>query len=108
MDTIGQRLKSRRIFLGIKRKDICSMTGISSGNLSELENDNKCPSAQALISLSNALDCTTDWILTGRSDNQEFVPTSYEEIFLCGFRNLNKNDQNELIDFLNFLLQRTK
>ena len=81
MDTIGQRIKSRRISLGIKRKDICSMTGISSGNLSELENDNKCPSAQALISLSNALDCTTDWILTGRSENQEFVPTSYEEIF---------------------------
>ena len=70
MDTIGQRIKSRRISLGIKRKDIWSMTGISSGNLSELENDNKCPSAQALISLSNALDCTTDWILTGRSENQ--------------------------------------
>lgn len=64
--TIGTRIKQRRKMFGLTQTQIKELTGISSGNISEIENGNKLPSAPALISLSNILKCSTDWILTGK------------------------------------------
>lgn len=46
-------------------KDVKEMTGLSTGNLSELENDKFAPSANALISLRKVFNVHIDWILTG-------------------------------------------
>lgn len=63
--TIGQRIRTRRKELNLTMKDIFDRENIKTGNLSELENDKYLPSVQTLISLSRALECSIDWILTG-------------------------------------------
>lgn len=65
MKTIGSRLKEARKRKGLTQVDIQKATGISSGNLSDIENDKSMPSAAALISLSRELEVSIDWILTG-------------------------------------------
>ena len=68
---IGERIAARRKELGITGSQIKEKTGISTGNLSGIENGASLPSASALISLSKILNCTTDWILTGESPISE-------------------------------------
>lgn len=69
--TIGERIRSRRKELNLTMKDIFAKENIQTGNLSELENDKYLPSVQTLISLSKALDCSIDWILTGYEHHQQ-------------------------------------
>lgn len=64
--TIGERLRSRRKELRLTLNDIFAQENIKTGNLSELENDKYLPSVQTLISLSRVLNCSIDWILTGK------------------------------------------
>lgn len=66
METVGFRLRALRKKLNLTQKDLEKMTGISSGNISSYEADRFLPSAQALIGLSEALDCSADYILTGK------------------------------------------
>ena len=58
--TIGARIKQRRKELGLTQLQIKQETGISSGNMSDIENGNKLPSTPALISLSKVLNCSID------------------------------------------------
>lgn len=66
---IGQRIKDRRKELGITQAQIKEKAGISTGNLSEIENGHVLPSSIALINLSKILKCSADYILFGNSSN---------------------------------------
>lgn len=63
---IGQRLHSRRQELGYSLNTLQELTGIPKGNLSGYERSRYCPSAETLCLLSMALNCSVDWILTGK------------------------------------------
>lgn len=78
--SIGTRIKQRRKELGLTQLQIKQTTGISSGNLSDIENGNKLPSAPALLSLSTILECSIDWILKGDIPKGENDIFSMEEI----------------------------
>lgn len=98
--TIGTRIKQRRTDLGLKQLQIKELTGISSGNLSDIENNNKLPSSRALISLSNALDCSIDWILTGESRSNNLLLNERESKLLLDFRQLDRDEQDEILGLL--------
>lgn len=98
--TIGTRIKQRRTDLGLKQLQIKELTGISSGNLSDIENNNKLPSSRALISLSNALDCSIDWILTGESRSNNRLLNERESKLLLDFRQLDRDEQDEILGLL--------
>lgn len=68
---IGIRIKQRRTELGLKQTQIKEITGISTGNQSDIENGNRYPSALALLALSEALDCSVDWILKGKCSDSK-------------------------------------
>lgn len=116
MKSIGERIRNRRKELHLTQTDIRAACGISSGALSEIENGNRTPSIITFHALSEVLQCSMDWLATGESLDAESLFASSSENFklrteaelLKGFRQLDKNHQNELIDFLNFLLQRAK
>lgn len=90
---IGKRIKARRNELHITQTQIQSKTSISTGNLSCIENGKYLPSTTALIELSKILDCSIDWILTGKSSLSE-ISVSLSE------------DQQELIETYNRLDRR--
>lgn len=82
-EVIGSRIRMRRNELNIKGEQIYEATGISTGNLSGIETGKSLPSSTALVGLSEILDCSIDWILTGRTPISEIstkvVPLSEDE-----------------------------
>lgn len=87
--TVGQRIHMRRKELKLTMKAIFEQENIKTGNLSELENDKYLPSVQTLISLARVLDCSIDWLLTGKeytpssSDSLNFETLKAEQGLLC-------------------------
>ena len=77
---IGIRIKDRRKALKLTGAQIKEKTGISTGNLSDIENGRSLPSATAIVQLAQILECSTDYILLGKtlnSENLEFPRTRY-------------------------------
>ena len=96
---IGERIKNRRKELHLTGKQIKDAVGISTGNLSDIENGKILPSSSALIGLSKVLECSCDYILLGKSHISESSSNSNirdsERILLEQFRNLPDDDQEE-------------
>ncbi len=74
LSEISFRLKQIRTQLGLTPKQIFEQTGISTGNLSELENGKYPPSAKTLILLSELYDVSIDWILQGTKYHNTATP----------------------------------
>lgn len=111
MDNIvGQRIRQRRKDLNITQTQIQQETSISSGNLSCIENGKYLPSAIALLELSKILDCSIDWILTGKSSISENVEIleNEESEFLKSFRKLLPDDREEIMEIMELKLRRSK
>lgn len=98
---IGKRIKERRMELQITQTQIQKQTNITSGNLSCIENGKYLPSAIALIELSRVLNCSVDWILTGKS--KETKNTFFSDIsdidkkLLQYFHEMSEDNQDELL-----------
>ncbi len=110
MDTIGERIRNKRKELKLTQTDIKALTGISSGNLSDIENNKALPSANALISLSRELRVTTDWILKGESSNciYESVNSTLstdESSILSKFKHLSSSNKIRLLERADILLE---
>lgn len=107
---IGQRIRAKRKELHLTQVDIKRQTSISNGNLSEMENGNTLPSAGALMALSQALGVTTDWILFGensKSNNTNPKQISdFEYDYIKLFRELDADDQDEILAMMNLKLKR--
>lgn len=101
VNMIGQRIKDRRKELHITGAEIKEKTGISTGNLSSIENGKNLPSSIALIELSKVLNCSVDWILFGETPKSEisssFDISVFEKQFINQFRELSDTDQEEII-----------
>ena len=106
--TVGHRIKTRRKELNITQTQIQEITSISSGNLSCIENGKYLPSAVALMELSKILNCSIDWLLTGENAicNTSLFSDNKESLLLNGFRQLDQDDQQELLDILEIKLRK--
>lgn len=116
---IGSRLKERRKELGITISQIHDQTGISTGVLSAWERSEKLPSAPSLVKLSEVLQCSVDWILFGEqrfqsSLNSEInilhppVSSSLESELVSLYRELNLEDQEEVLEIIKLKLRKVK
>lgn len=100
---IGQRIKDRRKELNITQIQIQEATGISSGNLSGIENGRYLPSTAALLGLSQILECSIDWILKGdslKSTNEQISDineNANETSLITYYRGMSEDDQEEIM-----------
>lgn len=100
---IGTRIKMRRNELHITQTQIQESCGISSGNLSGIENGRYLPSAVALIELARVLDCSIDWLLTGESlisTSNNFInikENSNEAKLLKCYYEMSATDQEDIL-----------
>ena len=113
---IGKRIKQRRKELGLTQVQIHTETGISSGNLSLIENGKTLPSSSALIQLSNLLQCSIDYILKGETLNlkneelfnfKDSSGVSPKDKFLIeNFHKLSEYDQDEILAMIDLKIKR--
>ena len=116
MKSIGERIRNRRKELHLTQTDIRAACGISSGALSEIENGNRTPSVIIFHALSEVLQCSMDWLATGESPNIEVLSSlasedsksNTENELLKGFRQLDQDDQEELMGLLALKLRKVK
>ena len=115
--TIGERIKARRKELNLTLKDLYEITNISAGNLSEIERGKYLPGVPALLQLSIALTCSTDWLLRGSSHSEMCFqePTSSyhtlspsEADLISMYRNLDERDKKDILDLIQMKYLRNK
>ncbi len=95
MDTIGKRIRHARKINNLSLTDVKDKTGLSTGNLSELENDKFAPSSNALISFKQLFNVSIDWLLTGEVPMTPCSNESIKELHL----HFNLNDEEkELVE----------
>jgi transcriptional regulator with XRE-family HTH domain len=100
MKTIGERIKYARKKKNLTITQLKDLTGLSTGNLSDLENNKTFPSCNALIQFKKSLDVSIDWILLGEEGNLEESNNNIQQCF-------NEKDL-ELIENYNLLSQDRK
>lgn len=100
---IGQRIRERRLHKKLTQKQLASLAKIR-GSISELENSKYLPSAETLLNISQILDCSIEWILTGEdriSDNA--IPEQLSDI-LPLLKQLSPYRLEEVKKFINYKL----
>ena len=112
IQSIGKRIKKRRKELHLTQTEIKEKTGISSGNMSDIERGNRLPAATTLAQLSEILDCSIDWILTGKSPVSENLISpdigEKDQKLLSLFHEISEEDQEELLMISQLKYNRTQ
>ena len=109
---IGTRIRGLRRQHHMTQTQIYETCGISSGNLSSIENGKILPSAAALMALAKCLNCSTDYILFGIDSNEINAKLTQEgdmaeEIdLLSSYRQLTADDREEIRMLIDFKLRR--
>lgn len=119
MNTIGQRIRYARKLSNLTISDVSKITGLSIGNLSELENDKFAPSAHSLIAFRKAFQVHIDWILTGnppiyleecgivREDQPSYL-SQQEQKLLEAFRSLDGEKKRDILGYINVAMDHSK
>ena len=113
MENIGERIRYARKKKNLTISQVKEVTALSVGNLSDIENCKIFPSSNALIKLSDALQVSTDWILTGKEFNlsknsiQEVLSEKDMEL-LQKYNLLSEDKQRDIQGFINVSLNLRK
>lgn len=65
MNSVGERIKARRLELGWTQEELCRKAGISTGFLSDLENQKRSVSAETLLDIARVLALSLDYLMKG-------------------------------------------
>lgn len=116
MNTVGKRVRFARQECGFTMKQLHDLTGLSTGNISDIENERNAPSVASLIPLSRALNRSLDWLLTGEEPDApksespatcDGVELSQVEADLVAmFRVLGERDRETAFDFVTMLYEK--
>lgn len=63
---IGSHVRAKRIALGLSQEDLATELGVKHQHVSRIELGDAAPSLEMLVSLSNRLGVSTDYLLTGQ------------------------------------------
>ena len=68
--TLGERIREQRILMQMTQEELATVTGLSTQTISTAENGRKALRPENIVKLSQALEVTTDYLLTGKADPQ--------------------------------------
>lgn len=97
--SVGDRLKEWRKDNNLKMTEIKDKTGISTGGISDYENDKKLIGSKTLISLAENYDIDIHYILTGVRKESETLSENEKEL-LEYFSKLPEREQIKVIGIL--------
>ncbi|MDG1642959.1 helix-turn-helix domain-containing protein [Klebsiella huaxiensis] len=96
MGTIGSRIRERRNELGLTQRDVGAAVGRSTGAVTQWEADMTKPNGQNLMRLAKFLNCSPEWLLSGKGDPSHLVDTDPNGI---SFEDSRKGQMIALFDF---------
>ncbi|MBS9780933.1 MAG: helix-turn-helix transcriptional regulator [Gammaproteobacteria bacterium] len=70
---LGERVKQKRLELGLTRPDLCKLTGMPHPSLVALE-DRPQSSSKFINELANALNVSVEWLLAGITSTDRLIP----------------------------------
>ena len=113
MQTIGERIRYKRIAHKMSMQALADALGKSKGNISEYEKGKYEPSAQTVLALSRTFNVSTDWLLTGEDylnkfhDSTPLLKLSDTETDLISmFRLLDERDREDAYDNIYYKYKR--
>ena len=63
---LGQRLRKRRVALGLTQKQLADSLGVTSQHISAIEQGKSAPSLTFLAKLGEEMGTSTDYMITGK------------------------------------------
>jgi transcriptional regulator with XRE-family HTH domain len=117
VSTIGQRIRTARKSKKLSLIEVRDLTGLSTGNLSDLENDKFAPSANTLMLLKKVLEVNIDWMLTGslpmeappaemvREKTPQYLGID-ERMLLDAYGRLSEEEKRNVIAYMNLILSK--
>lgn len=66
MAETGQRIKELRLSLGFTQKELEDQIGVAQNTIAQYEKGKAKTSIEAIVSLANILQATTDYLLLGK------------------------------------------
>ena len=118
VSTIGQRIRTARKSKKLSLIEVRDLTGLSTGNLSDLENDKFAPSANTLMLLKKVLEVNIDWMLTGslpmeappaemvREKTPQYLGID-ERMLLDAYGRLSEEEKRNVIAYMNLILSKS-
>lgn len=107
MVTVGERIKARRIELGMSQAELAEKVGYKEkATISKIESDGRSLRQTKIILFAKALDTTPLYLLTGEGEeNAEF--DRYKE-FLDRIKGMTVAEQEETMKFMDYIIARDK
>ena len=99
LTVIGKRIQSRRKQLGYTQEQLAEMMNVSIQMVSNLERGNKAIRIDNLVNLSQILDISTDYILTGKETTDDIQALTSQ------LARLSEKDRKMLELLIGFCLQ---
>ncbi|ECA3873159.1 helix-turn-helix domain-containing protein [Salmonella enterica subsp. enterica serovar Abony] len=96
MSTIGSRIRERRNELGLTQRDVGAAVGRSTGAVTQWEADMTKPNGQNLMRLAKLLNCSPEWLLSGKGEPSYLIDIDPHGI---SFEDSRKGQMIALFDF---------
>ncbi|MDK2794458.1 MAG: HTH-type transcriptional regulator, cell division transcriptional repressor [Caldanaerobacter sp.] len=113
MNSVGERIRYARKKNNLTIPALSKLTGLSPGNLSDLENNKSMPSSNALIKLKNALNVSIDWLLTGempsevKEEEEKYSVDKSEDLLLKAIKELPEERKRDIEGYVEVCLNTT-
>ncbi|MBQ6230808.1 MAG: helix-turn-helix transcriptional regulator [Eubacterium sp.] len=75
MQGFGRRVLALLEEIGYTQREFAAMVGVSETALSRYLKDDREPKMETIANMATALNTTTDYLLTGKSDKESFEET---------------------------------
>src|SRR5690554_3620657 len=80
--SFGQRVKLRRRQLGLTQKELAKLIGISRSAVNSWEIGDHTPGGDSAVKLPVYLQCSWDWLVTGKGDVSDKTPDVTKELLV--------------------------
>lgn len=103
VSSISDRILARREELGLSQTDLAKRAGLQPPAISQYESGTRNPSYEALIKLSNVLNVTIDYLISGKEVSIGTINDKTTKLLLKITQNLSIKDRDKLLEYAVFL-----
>ena len=107
--SVGERIKNRRIELGITQTQLAKKASLTSASISQFESGSRKPSFDVISKLALALEINTDYLLGNNHEKGISVTIEPEYVEIISIiKDLSEENKKLLLDFLEFAKYRNE